>query len=291
MPVLKMNIMGEPDIVSLGTPQMYESNRRYKYFDENKKPNDEFIEGVFETLSVCIDKKYPHLFGYLRLCKDRPIKPGSFQHIIGRALLIATNKFSTSDAFTVFFEIYFSTENFLFLKNKKYNTPFIGEKSKRYNFYYRYFLSVIYLKIKTETEYVKRLDDFEKIKKNYKLIIWDTDTKMKRYLYVHKRVFKEIKKMYTYLEEYTKISREDIFSDMCTIKVTHCRGIFLMYFRNKYSVLPARVLTSFVCRKRKHLKRWNTLYGLYTGIRSKTDEAQDFFRLYKNIFSEMENIY
>jgi len=288
MPVTRLNIIGEPDILSLGTKQIYENNRRYKYFDENRNPKQEFIEHIFERMSQLFDRKYPDIVAHLRSKKDEGLEHMTSRHFVARAMVTAAKKFATSNVFKAFFEKYFNSEVYAHMLAHCDSVVFQGEHSQQYKRYRKFFSSLIFETHSRESEFVKRLDDFQKIQKNYKRVMWYVESKEKAYLYIHKRLFQEANKLCRCLEERTGVSKKDIFSNRCTVSITQCRGIILMYFKEKYPTLPVAVLTSFVDRKRKHTQRWNALYKRYTSVMSKTDEAKNFFQLHRKVLFDME---
>jgi len=291
MPVKKMNIVGEPAVLWLGAEHMYTHNRRHTYLDEHKNPKPEFIACIFEKLATLFEKQYPDVVEMLQTSKDNTMEYQTIRHIIARAIISGTHLFATTETLKSFFGKYFNESIYTYMIKNFQQNVFENDHAKEYKKYYKFFYSFFRETYIREREYTKRLDDFEKIKKKYKLLSWRTDTKTKRHLYLHTRVFKEINTMYSFLEEYTHVSKAEILSENCSLTVTYCRGVFLMYFKKKYPSLPSQILTKFVFRKRKHMLRWNKLYSLYKGIRSNTDEAKDFFTLYNNIISDMHYRY
>ncbi len=287
MPQRKIQLIGEPDIVSLGTKQIYEKNRRYKYFDENNQPKKVFIEWIFERMSELFDEKYKEIVLYLQSTKGNGFDTLTDRTIIARAMVAAAKDLAPTHAFKIFFEKYFDTSEYVYMLAHCNKIVFRGDVSQQFKTYRKYFSSLIFEMHHRESEYVKRLDDFSKIERKYKLVVWRTSTGKKEYLYIHKRLFREANKLCKFLEGYTGVTKEDIFSNACTVTVTQCRGVILMYFEKKYPQLPNGVLASFVYRGRKHMKRWRALYKRYTTIMSKTDEARRFFELYRNITLDM----
>lgn len=283
-----MNIIGEPDILSLGTKQIYEPNRRYKYFDENNKAKKEFVEWIFRRMAELFEKKYPDIVGKLLQKRGHGLECVTTRQIVARAMMAASRDFVDSKAFQIFFQKYFNSAEYAYMSVYYTTLVYQGAVSQEFKTYRRYFSSLIFEMHKRESEYIKRLDDFSKIEGKYKQVMWRSSSGKKEYLYIHRRMFLEANRLCRCLEEHTGITKKDIFSNTCTVAVTQCRGVILMYFEKKYPQLPYGVLASFVHRGRKHMKRWRALYQRYTTIMSKTDEARRFFELYRNITLDME---